>query len=35
MEKRKYVEVKFSDSEYAKTYQYSVPPHPSKRSKGW
>ena len=27
METRKYVEVKFSDSEYAKTYQYSVPPH--------
>lgn len=27
MEKRKYVEVKFSDSKYAKTYQYGVPPH--------
>ena len=27
METKKYVEVKFSDSEYAKTYQYSVPPH--------
>lgn len=27
MEKRKYVEVKFSDSKYVKTYQYGVPPH--------
>lgn len=27
MEKRTYVEVKFSDSKYAKTYQYGVPPH--------
>lgn len=27
MKKRKYVEVKFSDSKYTKTYQYGVPPH--------
>ena len=27
MEKRKYVEVKFSDNKYVKTYQYGVPPH--------
>ena len=27
MKKRKYVEVKFSDSKYVKTYQYGVPPH--------
>ena len=27
MGKKKYVEVKFSDSKYAKTYQYGVPPH--------
>ena len=27
MGKKKYVEVKFSDSKYVKTYQYGVPPH--------
>lgn len=27
MKKRKYVEVRFSDSKYVKTYQYGVPPH--------
>lgn len=27
MGKTKYVEVKFSDSKYTKTYQYGVPPH--------